>query len=95
MTDREAAECVMRWAIQAYTESVGRLVEAGAKAAGNLAFSQSWEKDPLYACSGPNPYTKDYERFAKQEQRALQEQIDRKRVRDFVINRICNLVETS
>ena len=57
-------------------------------------------KEPMTAkdssvCSAPNPYTRNNKYLAKQEQEALQEQIDRERVRDFAINRICNLVETS
>lgn len=98
MDDKQAAEVVMRWALQAYTDAVYQHTKANAEYQGNRTAKEVWDScnpDDGVGCMGMNPYTRQIEQLSKACDRKLKAELRWKHIHDFVIHRICNLVEIS
>lgn len=96
MDDKQAAEAVLRWATQAYTDAVSRHTKANCEFQGNFAAKETWDScnpDDGIGSMGTNPYTYRIEQLSKACDSTLRDQLDWKYVHDFVIRRICNLIE--
>ena len=96
MNDKQAAEAVLRWATQAYTDAVYQHAKANAEYCGNHAAEETWDSynpNDGIGSIGMNPYTHNVERLNRTSASTLKAQQDWKYVSDFVIRRICNLVE--
>ncbi len=96
MNNQQAAEAVLRWTTQAYTDAVYRHTRANAEFQGNHAAEETWNScnpDDGVGCMGMNPYSRNIEQLSRICDSTLKTQQDWKCVHDFVIRRICNLVE--
>ncbi len=94
--DQKSAGAVLRWAIQAHCDAVYRHTKADAEVRANHAAKKAWaEYNPHdgVGCIGMNPYEQDTEHLNRVANSTLETQLNWAQVRDFVIRRICNLIE--
>lgn len=95
MNDKQAAEAVIRWVTQAYVDAVYQHTKANAEFQGNHTAGETWHSCDPDSCIGTNPYTHKTKRLSEVCDSTLRAQLDWKHVHDFVIRRICNLLEKS
>ena len=98
MTDQEAAEAVLRWATQAHTDAVYQYAKARAEGQATHAGRVAWDgynPNDGIGCAGTNPYSRNTDHLARAADSTLEWQNERAHIRDFVIRRICGLIETT
>lgn len=96
MNDKQAAETVLRWVLRSYADAVGRNTRADAEYQGNHAAKEAWDAqydDGVGFGMGMNSMARDAEYLSRECKSTLKDQRDWECVKDFVIRRICNLVE--
>ena len=93
---QEAAKIVMEWANLEFSRALGEYNKVLAEEKGRIASYKEWEKlnpnDGVGSFS-TNPFSDDTSRRQKAIIKANEKLVQTKNVRDFVVNRICEMVK--